>query len=270
MKKTIQQIALITLVVLLFQSCKESKKSTKVSEENKEWSYSGETGPKYWNDLLIGSDCGGKKQSPININTNNTVELEMNLNFSDFHYTKTTKINSVTNNGHTIEYDFDSGNNTIVFEGKEYTLKQFHFHSPSEHKINGVQYPLEMHLVHYNKKTNDYLVFALMAEQGDSSPTFNFLEKFLPLAVNETKKVNSNYKFEEKMEKYKNSTFYFYEGSLTTPPCTEKVKWFILKEPLTVSEEQIKVLQNSMPIDNFRDIQPINERKIFKIKSKTK
>lgn len=155
--------------------------------------------------------------------------------------------------------------NTITYDGGNYLLKQFHFHSPSEHTINGVRYPLELHMVHYDSDSGEYLVFAIMAQQGDASETFEFLEQFLPLKQGETKTVNKSQKLSYALNESIDGALYNYRGSLTTPPCTEKVNWFVLEKPISVSEEQIKMLSIAMPVNNYRDIQPLNGRKINKI-----
>ena len=129
--------------------------------------------------------------------------------------------------------------------------------------INGVRYPLEIHLVHQNSE-KEYLVLSFMAIEGESSPTFSFLESYLPIKVGETKSIAKPFDFNEVLAG-KNACFH-YEGSLTTPPCTEGVKWFVFKDPITVSEEQVKELQVLMPLNNYRTTQALNNRIVKAIK----
>jgi carbonic anhydrase len=226
------------------------------SSQQGHWSYEGETGPEHWAEIEAGSDCNGKFQSPINI-----VKYKENTNLKPIalYYANKTKIHDVTNNGHSIQYNFEPGD-YIVVNGLRYDLKQVHFHEPSEHTIDGVRYPLEMHLVHIND-SGQYTVIAVMAKEGISSIPFEFLESFLPLKPGENKIVDFPFDMNDNLPE--NKEYYFYIGSLTTPPCTEGVNWYIFKEPITVSLEQVELLKNLMPVNNYRNEQPHNGRQIY-------
>ncbi|MBD1262242.1 carbonic anhydrase family protein [Maribacter polysiphoniae] len=252
--------------LLVLGACKESgTKNTHIGAETREvehgssskhWSYAGETGPEHWAEIEAESDCNGKFQSPINI-----VKYEENNSLKPIalHYAENTKIHDVTNNGHSIQYNFESGDNIMV-NGLRYDLKQVHFHEPSEHTIDGVRYPLEMHLVHIND-SGQYTVIAVMAKEGVSSIPFDFLESFLPLKAGEKKEVDLPFNMNDNLPS--NKDYFFYTGSLTTPPCTEGVNWYILKEPITVSLEQVDLLKKLMPINNYRNEQPHNGRQLY-------
>lgn len=228
---------------------------------HEEWSYKGEAGPEAWARLKDGAACDGQRQSPVNIVTENARPLE-DADFKDneYHYTPETHVESVTNNGHTIRYDFDPKGNYIVHEGARFELSQVHFHAPSEHTINGVRYPLEMHEVH-TSDDGGYIVFSVLFEQGPSSEEFTFLETFLPVTPGETKPVDASHVFGETASDDAEQ-FFYYEGSLTTPPCTERVEWIVRRTPATASEAQIARLTALMPEDNFRDVQPLNGRTV--------
>ena len=263
---------LFSLIVILFIfGCNGSRKDTKDSTEGKGneveainktdvWAYQGETGPKFWTRLEEGSECGGIRQSPININTFKAIAGDFDLRLIDFHYENATKVKNVINNGHTIEYEFESENNILKLAERQYILKQFHFHSPSEHTLDGVRFPLEIHMVHFERETNSYVVLALFAKQGETSKTFRFLLDYLPIDIGESKEVSALCGFEDPLSALKTGTLYHYEGSLTTPPCTESVSWYILKEPLGLAPEQIDRLKDLMPINNYRLAQPLNGR----------
>lgn len=257
-------IFLISFFALI--ACKKSKSSkdenvagndvTHTSSQKDHWGYTGETGPEHWAEIEEGSNCNGKFQSPINIvkyRENNDLE-PINLN-----YTINTKIHDVTNNGNSIQYNFEKGD-FIIVNGIRYDLKQVHFHEPSEHTIDGVRYPLEMHLVHTND-SGQYTVIAVMAKEGQSSKPFDFLESFLPLKVGERKIVDRSFNMNDNLPA--NNGYFFYVGSLTTPPCSEGVNWYVLKESITVSLEQVELLKNLMPINNYRNEQPHNGRQIY-------
>ena len=267
------KIRLITTTPILFLcllSCKDHKQNQKEKIEvktqtdqniadsekiEKHWSYEGETGPEHWAEIEKDSDCQGSDQSPINI-IDKDVNYASDLKPLEIHYAPSTKIHDVINNGHSIQYNFEQGD-YITYDGVKYDLKQIHFHEASEHTINGVRYPMEMHMVHTNAK-NEYAVLAVMAEEGEGSEPFNFLEKYLPLNQGEEKTVDAS--FDLNLNFPSNKKYYYYKGSLTTPPCTEGVNWFVYKTPITISLEQVKALQKLMPLNNYRTERPLNNR----------
>ena len=229
--------------------------SLKVQEYN-QWSYEGETSPEHWADLED-NDCDGERQSPINIPTTEAVKDSVELlGINNFHYSKNTKINSVVNNGHSIQYNFNEGD-YLEYNGEKYKLAQFHFHAPAEHLIDGVRYPLEIHMVHVTP-SKKILVLSFMVKEGNESEAFKELEDFLPLKKKQEKAANFNYDFLDHIKK--DFKYYHYVGSLTTPPCTEGVDWFIMQEPIILSEKQVDLMEQSMPHDNYRPVQPLNGR----------
>lgn len=258
------------LVVMAIVSCRHNTNksiATLPNNENHEqqenehahWSYDGETGPEHWVEIEKEANCDGKRQSPINI-IDIDAEKDATLKPIDVNYSADVKIHDVTNNGHSIQYNFEKGDFIVLNEDK-YSLKQIHFHEPSEHTINGVRYPLEMHLVHVNE-ANKIAVLAVMAEEGRNSEPFTFLENYLPIHQGETKPIDASFDLNQNLPE--NKEYYTYSGSLTTPPCTEDVTWFVFANPITVSLEQVKQLQELMPINNYRDEQPINARIVKK------
>ncbi|MCP2025980.1 carbonic anhydrase [Flavobacterium sp. HSC-32F16] len=266
MKNEMRNFAIIMCLVLLISCNNKSKETeqsvvssdtTKTTENHhkKHWDYQGETGPEHWSEMDQ-NDCGGKTQSPVDIVE---TENDKTLKPIDFHYNQKTKIHDVINNGHTIQFDFDSGD-FIIINGERYELKQFHFHESAEHTIKGVRYPLEIHMVH-KSKTGKFAVVSIMAQEDrKSNETFEFLDKYLPSKVNDTVKVNNDFNINKVLPE--NKTYYTYEGSLTTPPCTEGVQWFIFKNQIDVSIQMIQDLKKLMPVNNFRTVQELNGRKI--------
>ena len=263
----INKIALALITLAIF-SCKQNtennthntttnqeKNETTHQEENVHWTYEGETGPAHWAEIEKQSDCDGTKQSPINI-INIEADTDTSLKSIDIYYANNVKIHDVTNNGHTIQYDFDQGD-YIMLDDSKYELKQIHFHEASEHTINGIRYPLEMHMVHVNQE-NKIAVLGVMAQEGESSEPFTFLENYLPVKPGETKVINTN--FDLNLNLPANKAYYTYKGSLTTPPCTQGVRWYIFKTPITISLDQVKQLQDLMPINNYREEQSLNGR----------
>nr|WP_271711582.1 carbonic anhydrase family protein [Marinigracilibium pacificum] len=225
------------------------------SDHEEHWSYDGETSPEHWDEILKDSDCDGMYQSPINITNyiQNDSLQPVKVFFKD-----STMIHEVLNNGHTIQYNFKSSD-YIMFDDVKYYIKQFHFHEPEEHLIDGVRYPLAVHMVHMSED-GGYAVVAVMAKEGERSKTFDVLEEFLPVQVGETKVIDKIVNL--KVSFPENKSYFHYIGSLTTPPCTENVKWFVMKDPINISLEQANVIRELMPLNNYRDQQPINGRNI--------
>ncbi len=253
---------LLILMALTFFSCKNVNKKKKEKEpthkeEAKHWSYMGETGPEHWVEIEKQSDCNGERQSPINIIDTN-VQTDQSLKPIDIHYSNNVMIHDLMNNGHTIQYNFDMGDYILLNEEK-FELLQFHFHEAAEHTINGIRYPLEMHLVHANKD-REYAVLAVFAQEGESNEAFEFLERYLPVQMGEAKPVGKS--FDLNLNLPKNKAYYTYKGSLTTPPCTQTVNWFIFKNPIIISVDQITQIRELMPLNNYRNEQAINGRVI--------
>lgn len=259
---------LIALIVLMFcaGSCNDKSKNNRATspryKETKNvahWSYQGETGPEYWDELEEHSDCNGKRQSPINIIDINAVNDSL-LKPIEFHYSSSVKIHDVTNNGHSIQYNFEKGD-YILLKNEKYELIQIHFHEPSEHTLNGVRYPIETHMVHVNKN-KQIAVVSILGKEGVNNKAFEFLESYLPIQVGKTKKIDNNFNLNLNLPD--NRQYYNYSGSLTTPPCTEDVDWYVFKTPISLSVNQVNKLQKLMPLNNYRNEQLIHSRIIKK------
>ncbi|MCL5128940.1 carbonic anhydrase [Algibacter sp. L4_22] len=250
-------LPLIFLACVL--SCKDASKTehTEKTENEHHWSYAGETSPEHWIEIEKNSDCDGKYQSPINI-INKDADSIATKDDLKILYTPTTNISKVTNNGHSIQFDFEAGD-SINYKNENYYLKQIHFHEPSEHKINGVIYPIEIHLVHVSKSGN-ITVLGIMGEEGSKSQLFEFFESFLPIENETTKTIQQKIDLSSLFLEDKN--YYSYGGSLTTPPCSEGVNWLVFKQPIILSVEEVLKLRNNMPTNNYRNEQPLNDREI--------
>lgn len=225
------------------------------SSHNAHWSYSKETGPTHWGDLsekfFLCKE--GKNQSPIDIDR--VVEAE--LPKLDIVYSGNSV--SVVNNGHTIKIE-TQGTNRVVVDGITFNLKQFHFHTPSENFIKGKQFPMEAHFVHLDKD-NNILVIGIMFKEGKRNVA---LDKFLSKV---SKKINQKVLLDEMFNPAelfpKKLDYYRFNGSLTTPPCSEGVRWIVLKNSVEASADQLEAMRKIMGKNN-RPIQPINARYIIK------
>lgn len=248
------------LMVLMISSFSCEKKEQKIIAQEEshesEWSYEGETSPEHWAELEENSDCSGRSQSPVNILDINVVEDENKESIINLHYSPFTILKKVRNNGHSIQFDFDKGD-SIAYNKINYNLVQIHFHEPSEHTINGVRYPIEIHLVHQSKEKY-YTVLSIFGVEGEKSDAIEEMESFLPLKKGQEREINEAFDLSRIFPE--NKTYYSYGGSLTTPPCSETVQWVIFKNPIVVSLEEVLKLKDNMPLENYRDEQPLNDR----------
>ena len=205
----------------------------------------------------------GLEQSPINILSDSAVKdssqaIEIKFNAG---------VITIQNLGHTIQLDFKNG--SIALAGnKTYSPKQFHFHTPSEHLIDGITYPMEMHIVNILKDSGEkekpkYLVVALLFKMGHES---KFIKKFLQSVPGEEKKdtLRESVVLDDLFKtipKYESSSYYTYKGSLTTPPYTETVAWVVRKSILEASPEQIYTIEK-MEGNNARHVQALYKRQV--------
>ncbi len=218
------------------------------------WGYSGQEGPEHWGELSSEfSMCAtGKNQSPINLTgmiEGYLPELIVNYNEGG---------NEVINNGHTIQVNYAPGSN-ITVGSRSFELKQFHFHSPSENTIEGQFLPMEAHFVHADKDGN-LAVIAVMFTLGKQNDELEKIWARIPLEENLkialTEIIDANNLLPQDHD------YYRYNGSLTTPPCTEGVNWFVMKAYESVSIEQIEKFMHVMHHHNNRPVQPVNARVI--------
>jgi carbonic anhydrase len=233
------------------------------------WSYfDGPEGPENWGNLSKDNlAClKGKSQSPININIDRAVKAQ--LNPIEFIYRPSPL--SIIDNGHTIMVNYGEGSNLMV-DGRQYRLVQFHFHKPSEEAINGERTDMVAHLVHQHHEGSIAVVAVLMSTikpassrkywWGDDSVkenTFiNTLWNNVPLVKGKTEAPGVMIDINQMLPADK--SYFTYMGSLTTPPCSESVLWLVLKNPIYVSEEQVKNFDRMYPM-NARPLQPKGDR----------
>lgn len=216
-----------------------------------DWDYKN---PAQWSQLSQNYQaCSGLNQSPINIE--NTIKAE--LKPLKFHYDSTAK--SVQNNGHTIQVEFHHGA-SLALDGQNFALKQFHLHSPSENTIHGKSYPMELHLVHVSDQ-GELAVVALMFEAGQENTKLQQIWNALPKKIAEIRSLDSRNKASSFLPNQLD--YYRFNGSLTTPPCSEGVRWLVIKEVQQASKAQIKAFADLMAEPNNRPIQPIGARIIL-------
>lgn len=220
--------------------------------QNPRWGYTGHNTPETWGELSEKfRECGiGMNQSPINI----THSLRAHLPPLVLRYTSSSK--SITNNGHTAQVNMEPGS-TFKIDGETFELKQFHFHIPSENHINGQSFPMEAHFVNIDKDGN-LAVVAVMFKEGKNNKALVKIWNKIPDKAGETNRIKLTGIANALLPKDKH--YYRFNGSLTTPPCTEGVKWFVLKTPIVASKEQIETFHHLMHHNNNRPIQPLDAR----------
>lgn len=206
------------------------------------WGYYGVHSPDQWGKISSEYQACelGHNQSPVDLSMNNSIEIEERVKFN-YHDSKT----SLIDNGHTVKAVFKE-ENYIEISNKKYFLKQLHFHTHSEHSVEGVFYPLELHLVH--KASDGKLAVLAFFIDVDNKNTnrFGFFKNIKRGATSETTIKLS------RLIRYAGEHF-FYNGSLTTPPCTENVHWIVFDKHLSLNRTQV---------ENFRAIYSRNYRHI--------
>jgi len=218
------------------------------------WSYTGANGVEKWGSLSkeFATCSVGQRQSPIDIRR--TVRAD--LPAIEFAYQPIPL--SIVDNGHSIKVDTpDAG--TITVDGESYALLQFHFHRPSEEKINGKAYAMVAHLVHQSK-AGKLAVLAVLFEAGKEQKLIRTLWTNLPLQQDKPV-VRPELKIDPTQLLPAKRNYYTFTGSLTTPPCTEDVLWLVLKTPVQVSKEQLAGF-GTIYKNNVRPVQPVNNRVI--------
>ncbi|PKO45986.1 MAG: carbonic anhydrase [Betaproteobacteria bacterium HGW-Betaproteobacteria-22] len=216
------------------------------------WSYEGKAGPKEWGKLKpeFATCDTGKNQSPIDIDSAIDADLRPLKTLQKF------PVKDIVNNGHTIQANFKDGNN-LILDNIVFKLKQVHFHTPSENTIKGKAFAMEAHFVHADSKGN-LAVIGVMFNEGKANTGVEKLWKQMPKAIDKPVNIISRILPSEMMPK--NLDYYRFNGSLTTPPCSEGVRWIVIKTPLTASKAQIEAFRNIMKHHNNRPVQDINGR----------
>jgi len=218
------------------------------------WDYQGGTGPEAWGGLKPEfSLCKtGQRQSPIDIRGGLAVDLEP-VTF-DYHASKF----AVLDNGHTVQVELAKGN-SIEVGGKRFELQQFHFHRPSEERIDGRQFDMSLHLVHKDEQGR-LAVVALLFDQGPAHPVLQQVWSNLPLERGDANAARMPLELSALLPG--DRRYYTYMGSLTTPPCSEGVQWIVMRHPVTLSPEQIEVFARIYPM-NARPLQSASGRRIL-------
>ncbi|MBX9838501.1 MAG: carbonic anhydrase family protein [Silvanigrellaceae bacterium] len=221
--------------------------------EGPHWGYVGEHGPKEWGNLEPATKpCSvGKRQSPIDINSSNIKE---NKSLPNLMFSYVSAPLKILNNGHTIQMNYPKGSK-ITIGGNSYDLLKFHFHTPSEHAIKGKRTELEVHFV--NKNADGLAVVGVLLKKGKKNSALAGMFSNLPNKQGEVTVDKETMNPIELIPKDKD--YYTYPGSLTTPPCSEIVTWYVVKDQIEVSEDQIKNFKKIFAM-NARSLQSLSQR----------
>jgi carbonic anhydrase len=239
-------------------ACAESARAPTAvpSKEPAHWSYDD---PNNWGHLSPEwAACStGRTQSPIDISTR--VEKDKALKPLSFSYEPLPL--RLMNDGHLIEVE-NTTTSTLTAAGRKWDLVQFHFHAPSEHTIGGKAFDGELHLVHKDEAGSDLAVVGLFLKKGRENQALAPVFDHAPTMVSTEPRTIDNTKVDLRPLLPANATYYTYHGSLTTPPCTEFVTWFVVAEPVEVSEAQLKSLTDAVGAHTARPVQPLNGRAV--------
>ncbi len=246
---------LLSLIAVSLASCGElrqqSNKKADLHTQNElnnnalHWEYDGEHDPEHWAELSPEFiQCAeGHFQSPIDLESYSIKSIKHDLLQFNYHPCSV----DLVNNGHTIQANIEASDEALIANGEAYALQQVHFHSPAEHQIDGIIYPMEMHMVHVNEE-GKLAVVGVFIKEGHENTTLAGLWEKLPEQVAEHVHPEKNCDVLHLLPDV--HTVFHYSGSLTTPPCSEGVEWFVMKNPIELSKAQIKAFRKQYHHNN--------------------
>lgn len=251
-------VILFSLIIsLVFLSgCSDDNSYASTQDEIK-FLYTGDNGPGFWGGLKEDwEECGGGiRQSPINIQ-DTTMDQSLTALDLDLHETPLHLINT----GHNISEIYEEGS-ALIFKGVSYSLLQFHYHTFSEHTILGARGVMEVHAVFKNEDFGQFAVIGMLYNIGTENDFLKIFDDRLPTqagktVIDDTVEINAADMFTD------TSSYYTYDGSLTTPPCSSIVTWIVLKTKAQLSEAQYQAFRRILG-NNFRPLQPLDGQTIW-------
>ena len=246
----------LTLLCLLWAlsaivACGEEHVST--TADAVEWGYNGPAAPGNWASLSAeyATCTDGEQQSPVDITAYEAGDV------GPISFSYASEATAVWNDGKLVYVDYPPGN-TLKVGQQTFELKSAHLHSPSEHRIDGVSFEAELHLIHADADGN-LAVAAVLFRLGEPSPA---VQAILDIAPKAGDTVSNGIKLDASVDAAGKLGYYHYDGSKTTPPCDEPVSWYVLREIKTVSPEQVDALLALSGGPNNRPVQPTGSRVI--------
>lgn len=225
------------------------------AQQHPEFGYSGAKGPSHWGGISEhwGACSAGRNQSPVNLTRLIEADLPpIEVNYATFGA-------EVINTSHSIQVNYRPGS-TLKVDGRSFTLLQFHFHTPSEHHVDDRDFPIEAHLVHQDEQ-GSLAVVGVLFEFGPPNDLINLIAAAMPAGPGQRSPLGNNLTAQGLLPASRH--YYRYNGSLTTPPCSEGVLWIIMRERLTVSRDQVAGFERALGFANNRPIQPANARALM-------
>jgi len=226
------------------------------------WGYDKLNGPHTWGDTF--PDCCGFRQSPVNIDSKAVVMSFPTAKPQTIRFNYHNGSAICTNDGRNVAVVLNEpAGDILIFNEEAFSLIQFHFHCPSEHMIDGRQYPLEIQFVHQQQKTGELAIVSHLYTDGDKGDVFidDIIKGKTPPRKKESYRINW---IDYNLLNPERKNYVHYDGSLTQPPCTENVAWFINSDLFSCSREQLAWLREALPFDNARPIQNIHNRELTK------
>lgn len=224
-----------------------------VGSERATWSYEGDRGPEHWGDMKeqYAACRDGKSQSPIDLKWHKPkVGGQVQVSYKETSA-------RVEDDGHTIRATFEAGSQ-IKYDGIVYDLMSMHFHSPSEHTLSGKSFPMEIHFINQDQAGN-MVVFASFLAKGHQNKTIAKI--WGAVGGSPAPEAHAAIAFNPGDLLPAQRSHYEYEGSLSSPPCTENVRWLVFNNPVHASENQVSAFQHLYRA-NARPTQPLNGRNV--------
>jgi|CXWL01.1.fsa_nt_gi carbonic anhydrase len=216
------------------------------------WSYVDQSA---WAQFAGGGSCGtGHEQSPVNLSSASPMAEVPDLNprYLDFS-------GSLVNNGHTLQFTPAANGSMLTIGQDAFNLAQFHFHSPAEHTLDRRAFPVELHFVHRNG-AGQLAVVGVFIEEGAENPSIAALLAANPHGQGDENATHAEFDFASLLPA--DRAYFAYAGSLTTPPCSEGVRWNVLRTPIQASPAQINALREALG-SSSRHVQPLNQRTVL-------
>ena len=252
-------LAAVAASALLLGGCSQagtsapSTSSEAAPASEAHWGYEGDGSPEHWGELSAEFEtCGaGKEQSPINLRDATPEDL------ADIEFAYAASTGEVLNNGHTLQYT-PSTTQKVTLDGEDLELAQLHMHTPAEHEVDGKQLPGEIHFVHKNA-AGDITVLGILLEEGAPNELVQYLLDNAPDTVDSSHISQEEVNISDALPA--SHEYLTYAGSLTTPPCTENVRWIVMTQPVTASTEQLQAFESTIG-KNARPVQDMNGREL--------
>jgi len=243
---TRRTLAVVMLAVALPVAADEPEKA----EVEKHWSYVHGITPPRWGEVSPTCATGGH-QSPVALSTKQAKAQSPEQPLK-FEWARST--GELVDTGHSDQVNLPPGS-SITYGGKKYELQQFHFHTPSEHTIDGKPAPMEVHFVHRGPDGKLAVVGVLLRKEGAESRYASLLSSLPKAGTIKTVEVDLPALLP------KDPAHFVYSGSLTTPPCSEDVQWLVMLAPQDVTPAEVETFRARYP-KNARPVQPLQGRTV--------